>query len=106
MLNKRGSAMLTSPFNSFLLCSFVYLRLISHLFIYLLFIGSPFHSGPMYVNCVMPFNSNIGLKRALNEKSIHNTDHFAIQLKQMDNCYFFIIIISPLNENPSLTKGT
>lgn len=66
--------------------AFVYLLLIAHLFIYLLFIGVPSYSEPVYVNCVIPFNSNIGLKRALNEKSIYNTNHFAIQRSQMDNC--------------------
>ena len=89
MLSKRGAACPAfpprtpdPPFQA----AFVYLRLIAHLFIYLLFIGVPSYSAPVYVNCVIPFNSNIGLKRALNEKSIYNTDHFAIQLSQMDNC--------------------
>lgn len=84
MLSKRGSACLASPTpppaRLCLPC------LIARLFIYLLFIGVPSYSVPVYVNCVIPFNSNIGLKRALNEKSIYNTDHFAIQLSQMDNC--------------------
>lgn len=84
MLSKRGAARPASPYLS--PARFVYLRLIAHLFIYLLFIGVPSYSAPVYVNCVIPFNSNIGLKRALNEKSIYNTDHFAIQLSQMDNC--------------------
>lgn len=85
MLNKRGTARPASPLQVSL-PAFVYLLLIAHLFIYLLFIGVPSYSAPVYVNFVIPFNSNIGLKRALNEKSIYNMDHFAIQLSQMDNC--------------------
>lgn len=84
MLSKRGSAGLASPHLP--QPAFVYLSLNVHLFIYLLFIGVPSYSAALYVNCVIPFNSNIGLKRALNEKSIYNTNHFAIQLSQMDNC--------------------
>lgn len=83
MLSKRGAARPASPYTSparFCLPS------PDRSFIYLLFIGVPSYSTPVYVNCVIPFNSNIGLKRALNEKSIYNTDHFAIQLSQMDNC--------------------
>lgn len=78
MLNKAGAAILTSPFSSFLLSPFVYLRLISHLFIYLFFLCLPSHSSPMYVNCVMPFNSNSGLQRALNEQS--TSKHAAARL--------------------------
>lgn len=78
MLNKAGAAVLTSSFSPFLLSPFVYLRLISHLFIYLFFPRLPSHSSPMYVNCVTPFNSNIGLQRALNEQS--TSKHAALRL--------------------------
>lgn len=59
----------------------------------------------MYVNCVMPFNSNSGLKRALHEKSIYDTDRFAIQLKPdgqlgLFSFFFFKMKIPPEQRGP------
>lgn len=103
MLNKAGAAILTSPFSPFLLSPFVYLRLISHLFIYLFFPRLPSHSSPMYVNCVTPFNSNIGLQRALNEQS--TSKHAALRLFSPSRripCLFLLALVSAprLPKNP------
>lgn len=102
MLNKAGAAILTSPFSSFLLSPFVYLRLISHLFIYLFFLCLPSHSSPMYVNCVMPFNSNSGLQRALNEQS--TSKHAAARLFSSSR-RTLRLTPSPCPPLPSLHKG-
>lgn len=101
MLNKAGAAILTSPFSPFLLSPFVYLSLISHLFIYLFFLCLPSHSSTMYVNCVMPFNSNIGLQRALNEQSTSKHASLRLFSSSRRTSYSF----SPFcSETPSLHK--
>lgn len=93
---------LTSLFKAFLLGSFVYLRLISHLSIYLLLRCLPFHSGPVSVNCVMPFNSKRGLKRALNEKNIDNVDRVCYSAQPDGQLLLFLPSPPPRSPPPAL----